>query len=204
MLALLKNKFTLTDYYVIKISSSETLFRFGKTFPTKSIFKLGFSWICLRKSVKCKMHFNIFIKNARFIRKQFMWLLMCYFYKLVKFICLLYSMKFEINMRIERCRRSKLCLIYKGIGKGQENEKKLVVWVQIPFCQMCYHPLAQSTISKRALRKGSTLLCSFAITWSSVLQFKTRRSGRVCRAIDNLRFWMWSLLRLVWHEEEEK
>ena len=52
---------------------------------------------------------------------------MCYFYKLVKFICLLYSMKFELNMRIERCRRSKLCLIYKGIGKGQENEKKLVV-----------------------------------------------------------------------------
>lgn len=101
-------------------------------FPTKTIFKLGFSWFCLRKSVNCKMHFNIFIKNTRSIRKQFMWLLMCCFYKLVKFICLLYSMKFELNMRVNHCGRSELCLIYKGNGKGQENEKSWLFELKSP------------------------------------------------------------------------
>lgn len=32
-------------------------------------------------------------------------------------------MKFELNTRVKHCKRSKLCLIYKGNGKGQENEK---------------------------------------------------------------------------------
>lgn len=112
----------------------------AKLFPNKTVFKLGFSWICLRKSVKCKMQFNIFIKNARFIRKQFMWLSMCCFYKLVKFICLSYSMKFELNMRVKHCRKSKLCLIYKGNGKGHENEKSWLFEFKSPSVKCVITP----------------------------------------------------------------